>query len=145
MGEGLGDVLGSESAFDILAGEVERLGWDGVLYTFFPKPMYMNSEIQPVFHYSKAFEPFVLHYLKNDYGNRDFILRLALEGREGPVDWWEEISKGSVSEKEKMVTTDAKINFGIHHGLSIPSLSGSFAVAGISVMSMDEDFDHFKK
>ena len=52
---------------------------------------------------------------------------------------------GNVSEAEANVTQDAKQNFGIHHGLSLPVLSGSFAVSGISVVSMSNDIEKFEK
>ena len=131
--------------FDGLVSEIKQIGFDGVLYSFFPRPMYLNSKIQPVLHFSENFTPFVTHYLENNYGNCDFILRLALEGRSEPIDWWEEISSGNVSEAEANVTQDAKQNFGIHHGLSLPVLSGSFAVSGISVVSMSNDIEKFEK
>ena len=131
--------------FDGLVSEIKQIGFDGVLYSFFPRPMYLNSKIQPVLHFSENFTPFVTHYLENDYGNSDFILRLALEGRSEPIDWWEEINAGNVSETEASVTLDAKQNFGIHHGLSLPVLSGSFAVSGISVVSMSNDIEKFEK
>jgi hypothetical protein len=95
--------------------------------------------------FSDSFAPYVSHYLEQNYGNRDFILRLALEGRATPIDWWEEIANGNVTEEEREVTEDAKVNFGIQHGLSIPVLSGSFAIAGISVISMNKDINHFRQ
>ena len=138
----------TSQAFDELVSSVSKLGYDGVLYSFFPRPMYLNSKIQPVLHYSESYSSFVAHYLQNDYGNRDFILRLALEGRSKPIDWWEEINSGDVSAEEAEVTMDAKQEFGIKHGLSIPVLSGSFAIAGISLISMkgnDAEFQALKK
>ncbi|WP_158278772.1 autoinducer binding domain-containing protein [Leucothrix arctica] len=132
-------------AFSELTKDITSLGFDAVLYSFFPRPMYINAKIQPVLHFSEAFAPFVSNYLTNDYGNRDFILRLALEGRQGTVDWWEEINSGNVTKEEQEVTIDAKQNFGIHHGLSIPILSGSFAISGISVISKNPDLSHFQE
>lgn len=130
--------------FNELTETVQQLGFDAVLYSFFPKPMFINSDVQPVIFFSEKFAPFVNHYLNNDYGNRDFILRLALQGQKKPIDWWEEINKGNVTPEEIEVTRDAKDNFNIHHGLSIPVLYGTFAVAGISVISMNEDITNFQ-
>ncbi len=132
-------------SFDQLTSEINRLGYDGVLYSFFPRPMYLNSKIQPVLQYSDGYAPFVSHYLENNYGNRDFILRLALEGRNTPINWWEEIASGDVSPEEAEVTLDSRQNFGIQHGISIPVLSGSFAIAGISVICKSGDDEHFEK
>jgi hypothetical protein len=42
---------------------VSKLGFDGVLYSFYPRPMYMNKKIQPVLHFSEKFNGFVEHYL----------------------------------------------------------------------------------
>ena len=121
--------------FDQLVLAIKQLGYDGVLYSFFPRPMYLNSKIQPVLQFSESYGPFVSHYLENNFGNRDFILRLALEGRNTPIDWWQEIASGDVLPEEAEVTRDARQKFGIQQGISIPVLSGSFAVAGISVFS----------
>ena len=130
--------------FQKLVAETMQLGYDGALYTFFPRPMYMNSKIQPVFQYSDSYSSFVAHYLDSNYGNRDFILRLAFEGRSKPIDWWEEINSGNVSKEEANVIHDARLNFNIQQGLSIPVLSGSFAIAGISVISMSKGREHFQ-
>lgn len=121
-----------------------ELGFDGLLYSFYPKPMYMNSKIQPVLYFSPDFAPFVRHYWENDYGNRDFVLRMALEGKEKIIDWWDEIDAGRVTPAERTVAEDARQNFGIHYGLSIPVLRGTFAIAGISVISKREDRRHFE-
>ena len=107
--------------------------------------MYINSNVQPVLHYSDSFAPYIAHYLKNDYGNRDFVLRLALQGHREPIDWWEEIEAGNVTKEEEEVTQDSKQNFNIQQGLSIPVLYGTFAIAGISVISMDKDINAFKE
>ena len=132
-------------SFDQLISEIEKLGYDGVLYSFFPRPMYLNSKIQPVLQYSESYAPFVSHYLENNYGNRDFILRLALEGRNTPINWWEEIDSGDVSPEEAEVTLDSRQNFGIQQGISIPVLSGSFAIAGISAIRKTGSDADFKK
>ncbi len=131
--------------FTKLTELVNSLGFDGVLYSFYPKPMYMNSEVQPVLHFSENFTGFVGHYLKNDYGNCDFVLRLALKGRREPIDWWEEIRVGHISPAEQVVTRDAKEKFGINHGLSIPVLYGTFAIAGISVILKQDNLEHFEE
>jgi hypothetical protein len=132
-------------SFDQLVLAIKQLGYDDVLYSFFPRPMYLNSKIQPVLQYSEGYAPFVSHYLENNYGNCDFILRLALEGRNTPIDWWEEIANGDVSPEEAEVTLDSRQKFGIQQGISIPVLSGSFAIAGISVISKTGSEADFKK
>ena len=131
-------------SFEALTYEIEKMGFDAVLYSFYPSPMYLNSKVQPVLHFSEGFSSFVPHYIKNDYGNSDFVLRLASQGRRTPVDWWEEISLGNVTQEEKKVTVDAKENFGIYNGLSIPVLYGKFAIAGISVITMNPEKQYFQ-
>lgn len=133
------------AAFDTLTKQIEQLGFDGVLYSFHPKPIYMNNKTQPVLQYSDSLAQFVAHYLKNNYGNNSFITRLALAGRRDPIDWWEEENAGNLSQSEGDVIRDAKQNFDIHNALAIPVLSSSFAIAGASVMSMSEDREHFEK
>ncbi|WP_020560016.1 helix-turn-helix transcriptional regulator [Thiofilum flexile] len=137
-------VFGSE--FALLTETISQLGFDGVLYSFYPKPMYLNSKIQPVLHYSNVLAPFVAHYIKNNYGNHDFVLRLILQNRKKkPIDWWEEINADHVTSEERVVTEDARQNFGIYYGLSIPALHGTYAVAGISVISQNPCATHFQQ
>ena len=129
--------------FANLTQVISDLGFDGVLYSFYPKPMYMSKDVQPVLHYSDGFAPFVAHYIANNYGNRDFVLRLALQNHKKAIDWWEEIAAGNVTRAERVVTEAARRNFGIQYGMSIPALHGTFAVAGISVMSKNASASHF--
>lgn len=131
--------------FAKLTETITDLGFDGVLYSFYPKPMYLSKDVQPVLHYSDSFAPFVAHYLENNYGNRDFVLRLALQDGKKPIDWWEEINAGHVTPAERAVTEDARQNFGIQHGLSVPALRGTFAIAGISVINKNANLAHFLK
>ena len=132
-------------AFDTLIKQIEQLGFDGVLYSFLPMPVYMNTKIQPVLQYSDSLAPFITHYMKNNYGNNSFIIRLVLAGRRDPIDWWEEENAGNLSQSEGDIIRDAKLNFGIHNALAIPVLTSSFAIAGVSVISMSEDRGHFEK
>jgi hypothetical protein len=132
-----------DSAFQQLTEEVIELGYDGVLYSFYPKPLYVAKDIQPMLHFSDAFAPFVEHYINNDFGNRDFVLRLAMRGRRKPIDWWHEINAGNVYPEEVGVTEIARELFGIQQGLSIPVLSGIYAIAGISVVSKNKDSEYF--
>lgn len=132
-------------AFTTLTEAISDLGFDGVLYSFYPKPMYMSKDVQPVLHYSASFAPFVAHYIENNYGNRDFVLRLALQDWKKAIDWWDEIDAGHVTREERSVTEDARKNFGIQYGLSVPALRGTFAVAGISVISKNDKLAHFQK
>ncbi|RBP83944.1 hypothetical protein EBI01_09230 [Marinomonas rhizomae] len=131
-------------SFENLTDEIEKIGFDAVLYSFYPRPMYLNSAVQPVLHFSEGFSSFVQYYIKNDYGNRDFVLRLASQGRRTPIDWWEEISLGNVTREEKNVTVDAKEKFGISNGLSVPIFYGKFAIAGISVITKKTESQYFK-
>ena len=130
--------------FATLTKAVSDLGFDGVLYSFYPKPMYMSKDVQPVLHYSASLAPFVAHYIQHNYGNRDFVLRLALQDWKKAIDWWEEINAGHVSREERAVTEDARKHFGIQYGLSVPALRGTFAIAGMSVISKNQSLAHFQ-
>ena len=125
--------------FERLNDAICDMGFDGVLYSFYPKPMYLHEHAQPLLHYSQSYSAFTNHYIANNYGNRDFVLRLAFNGNNVWIDWWDEIEKGNVTKEEQEVTEDARKNFNIHHGLSIPLLDGTYAIAGISVISMNPD------
>jgi hypothetical protein len=106
--------------------------------------MYLNLKVQPVLQFSNSFSPFVNHYLEQNFGNRDFVLRLASEGRATPIDWWEEIDLGGVTAKEKEVTLCARNDFGIYNGVSIPLTYGKFAIAGISIITFSKDISKFR-
>jgi len=131
--------------FNELDQKIKSLGFDGVLYTFYPKTFHKNESFQPIIQFSDCYTPFIEHYIEHDYGNRDFVIRLAFRGHLDVIDWWEEIGKGSVKKDEKVVTYDARDNFGIHHGLTILILKGSNAIAGISVISFEPDLEAFQK
>ena len=131
--------------FNELDQKIKSLGFDGVLYSFYPKTFHKNSSFQPIIQFSDCYAPFVEHYIKQDYGNKDFVLRLAFRGSRKFIDWWEEIRMGNVKKEEKVVTYDARDNFGIHHGLTIPVLKGANAIAGISVISLKPDLKAFQK
>ena len=130
--------------FALLVAAVNDLGFDGVLYSYYPRPLYLNKKVQPMLHYCETFAPFVAHYIENDYGNRDFVLRMSLEQKNTAIiDWWKEIDAGYVSAAEQAVTRDARENFDIKHGISVPAMSGTFAIAGLSVISKTNDRDAF--
>lgn len=128
--------------FNSLIKQIKNMGFDGVLYSFYPMYMY-NKKIQPVLHTCGKFTSFAEHYLKNNYGNRDFIMRLALQGQT-EIDWWQEINAGNVNDEEKEVTEDAKHNFGIHHGFTIIIPFYKFAAAAISIISTNDGVDNFQ-
>ncbi len=130
-------------SFDQLVHEVRALGFDDVLYSFIPKPLYSHPKLQPRLHFSEGLASFIDYYIDNHFGNRDFVLRLANEGVVEPIDWWYEIDSGNVSGLEKEVTLAAKNLFGIHHGLSISVPHGKFAICGISVTSNKCDRENF--
>lgn len=131
--------------FNQLLEKVRILGFDDVLYSFIPKPLYSHPKLQPKLHFSDGLTDFVNYYIKNDFGNRDFVLRLASEGVKEPIDWWEQINLGNVSHEEQQVTIAARDLYGINHGLSISVPHGKFAICGISVISKKEDRGGFIK
>lgn len=132
-------------AFSNLCDTVEQLGFDGVIYSFYPKTLHKSPEIQPILQYSDRFAPFVRHYIEQDYGNRDFVIRLAFKGHKRCIDWWEEINNGNVRPDELEVTIDARDNFGIQNGMTIPILRGPYAIAGISVITFNPSQPYFEQ
>ena len=128
-----------------LVRDVTRLGYDGVLYSFIPKPLFINSKAQPVFQCSSVFAPCIDYYLQEGHGNNDFFIRLAFEGYDAPIDWWEQIDAGKVTDSERAVQEMVRAKFGIYHGLTVLVLHGTFAIAGISVISKVNDAEHFRK
>lgn len=131
--------------FISLKKNIKRLGFDGVLYSFFPRAMYLDNKTQPLIHYCNTLNPFVQHYFANNYGNNDFVIRLIDERGIEPIDWWHEINSGNVTKEEKAVTFDARNNFNIEYGLTMPVLSGSFAMGAISVISKNNDLEYFQE
>lgn len=136
--------LQSNSAeFENLVKQIKSLNFDGVLYSFYPLYMY-NKKVQPVLRHCETLTPFVKHYLKNDYGNHDFVVRLALQGQQ-EIDWWEEINAGDVSETERSVTEYGRDNFGIKNGFTIVMPFYKFAVAAVSVVGVSDDAEYFQQ
>lgn len=132
-------------AFSSLCKKVERLGFDAVIYTFYPKTLHKSRDIQPVLQYSDRFAPFVSHYIEQGYGNRDFVIRLAFKDHKRCIDWWEEINNGNIRPDELEVTVDGRDNFGIQNGVTIPILRGPHAIAGISVITFNPNQSYFEK
>jgi len=132
-------------AFSRLCEDTEKLGFDAVIYTFYPKTFHKSLDMQPVLQYSSQFEPFVKHYIENDYANKDFVIRIAFKGSKESIDWWEEIDNGNVREDELEVTLDGRDNFGIQNGITIPVLNGPHAIAGISAITMNSNKAYFER
>lgn len=138
-------MLNPNNNFKKLTANIKDLDFDGVLYSFFPKAMYLDDKTQPLMHFSDNFAPFVNHYLANNYGNKDFVIRLIHQRGIQPIDWWQEINAGNVTRAESEVTISARDNFSIQNGLTIPVLNSTFAMAAVSVVSTNNDLNIFQE
>jgi hypothetical protein len=136
-------MLNPNNKFIELSNKIQDFGFDGVLYSFFPKAQYLNNKNQPLFHYCENFEPFIRHYTKNNYGNNDFVMRLIYEKGLGVIDWWQEVDAGNISVEESKITIDAKNNFNIQNGLTLPVLNNSFTMSAISIISKNTNKELF--
>lgn len=137
--------LSHDPAFLQLCKDIKKLGFDGVVYTFYPKTFHKSVEMSPILQVSEKFAPYVERYNEMGYANRDFVIRLAFQGKKKTIDWWEEINAGNVRDDELEVTLDGRDNYGIQNGITIPIVKGPDAIAGISVITFKRGRKRFEK
>lgn len=141
------DLTDSKSNFELLTDRIIEMGFDSVIYTFYPKPMYNDLKLQPVLQYSDKCSDFIKYYLEHGYGNHDFVLRLAMSGVLGYIDWVKTADKIKLTDMEKEVMDVRSSVFGIKNGISFPSFYSTFAIAGLALLSSKDrdEFDKIKK
>jgi len=131
---------------DTLFGALERaaldLGFDSVSYTYIPSVIgNAFQQFSPVFKTSKSYNTkFIEHYVANNFAEKDFTIK-RIKGRSlTPISWWQEADNKTISREEKRVIEVARADYGLRHGISIPTYSDGENMAGVSVTNADPDY-----
>ncbi|HEY7772259.1 MAG TPA: autoinducer binding domain-containing protein [Marinagarivorans sp.] len=121
------------------------LGFDNLSYTFVPGAIsHSPNQLQPIFKISKAYNAgFIRHYVDAEFGQQDFTIKRIINGDFSPMVWWREAKNQSITRAELEVIEVARQEYGICHGISIPTYSDGYNIAGVSVTReyRDHQFD----
>ena len=136
---------GIDEMFLALEKATASLGFDNLSYTFVPGGISQSpNKLQPIFKISKRYNVgFIRHYVDAEFGQEDFTIKRILSGELSPMVWWQEAKNKSISRAEKAVIEVARGEYGIHHGISIPTYTDGYNIAGVSVTReyRDHQFD----
>ncbi len=129
-----------DEAFAAYEQVAQRLGFEGVLYTFVPQIYFeAHLSIAPLFKTSASYSPaFLKHYQEAGFEQDDFTVKKITHGETSVIDWWGESHKGELSLPERHVIITAKEDYGIRNGMTIP-LIGAAGFGGISCISSETD------
>jgi hypothetical protein len=140
--ENLYNACDLNEAFDLLEKEVLRLGFDGVLYTYIPKPLIdSNFNVKPVYEVSTEYcKNYLDHYTDARYDRFDPLIQAVNDGITEPFTWWGPVSQSyrkTDSKSDEVI--DVSRFYGIHDGITIPLMSDARGIAGASVTSEDRN------
>jgi hypothetical protein len=130
-----------DEAFAAYEQLVQKLGFDGVLYTFVPQ-IYFDAKlsITPLFKTSDAYCPaFLKHYQEAGFDQHDFTVKQITHGETRVIDWWGESRKGLLTPQESTVIITAREEYGIRNGMTLPLLGGMPGFGGVSCISSEKD------
>jgi hypothetical protein len=133
-----------DTHFEALEKAVAALGFENVSYTYVPSVL--GNSLQryaPVFKLSRFYNmAFIEHYSQEMFAQHDFTIKRIQSGDLRPMNWWEEADRKVLDSNEKHVIEVARQDYGIRHGISLPTFSDGASIAGVSVTSPDSDH-HF--
>ena len=133
-----------DTLFKALEKAALDLGYDTISYTYIPSCLVETiPQFSPIFKISQSFDTrFIEHYATENFAAHDFTIKRINEGSLEPMVWWDEANKGILSRKEKRVIDVARTDYGMRHGISIPTYSNRSDMAGVSLTSSESDH-HF--
>jgi len=139
--QNIGLAVNIDEMFAALEKAVTMLGFDNVSYTYVPLVIGNNLyQLSPIFLISQSYEKrFIAHYASEKLGLDDFTIKRIKNGDMIPMNWWEEAEKKALSHKEKKVIEIARNDYGIRHGITIPTYSTKNGIAGVSVTSSESN------
>ncbi len=129
-----------EQAFAIFEKHVFKLGFEGALYTYIPRPLLdSNFFCEPIYKVSKDYCPsYLKHYFDARFDRHDPLIKAVKNGTMDPIDWWGEISKSYMNENkdsEEVIATSR--HYGIANGITLPLMSEERGISGASFISSD--------
>lgn len=129
-----------DEAFAEFQKAVFQLGFDGVLYTYIPRPL-INSKFcaRPVYKVSEGYSPdYLSHYADARFDKYDPLIRAVEGGVQRPIDWWGDLCDAyKRDEKSSQEVMEVSRSYGIKNGVTLPLLSGERGLAGASCISHD--------
>lgn len=136
--------------FKVYEKYIEKLGYDGACYTFFPKIQVENIPlVQPIFKFTKNYpDEFLEQYGEEQLHNHDFTIRKGKENCSlDPMDWREHELSGTLKDDEIGLIKLAKNKYGIINAFTIPTQVSDVILAGATIVSSlsDNDFQKLKK
>lgn len=130
-----------ENRFECFQRYMFEQGFDGATYTFMPKfqekplsdfsPVFVNTDEYPV--------KFLGHYQEAGFVQHDFTVKQAHAGRTDVMVWPDYLYSGKLSADEANVLTVAREDYGIKQGLTVPTMSNGKGIAGVSLISTEND------
>lgn len=139
------DALYSTSDLDTMFRALEKavlaLGFDNLSYTFIPGALGKSLRgLSPIFKLSREYnQKFIEHYSEAHFGKDDFTIKRITGGDLTPMVWWREAQNKRLSESELKVIAVARQEYGIHQGISVPTFTDGYNIAGISVTREEAD------
>lgn len=131
-----------DTMFAALEKAVQAMGFDNLSYTFVPGALGRSlNRLSPIFRLSKSYNAkFIQHYSEAHFGRNDFTIKRITGGDLTPMVWWREAEENRLTKSELEVITVARLEYGIHQGISVPTFTDGYNIAGISVTR--EEMDH---
>ncbi|MFK7860874.1 MAG: autoinducer binding domain-containing protein [Granulosicoccus sp.] len=145
-----------ETAFRLLEKQAEKLGFDGVLYTYIPSIIVKNEiTSQPVYQVSSDYAPaYLSHYQEARFDRHDPLISAVRDGCSVPIDWAGDVCENYMQrDKKSREVIDVARNYGIEHGITLPLMSSEQGIAGASFITrerygfnklFDERLQHLK-
>lgn len=139
--ENIGLATNINDMFATLERAAILLGFDNISYTYVPSVIGNNLyQLSPIFLISQSYETkFISHYVSEKLGQDDFTIKRIKNGDMTPMNWWEEAEMKTLSHKEQKVIEIARSDYGIRHGITIPTYSNNNGIAGVSVTSSESN------
>ena len=139
--EKIGLATNINDMFAALERAAISLGFDNISYTYVPSVIGNNLyQLSPIFLISQSYETkFISHYVSEKLGQDDFTIKRIKHGDMTPMNWWGEAKMKTLTHKEQKVIEIARNDYGIRHGITIPTYSSNKGIAGISVTSSESN------
>ncbi len=130
-----------EQQFKCFQHHVLNLGFDGATYTFMPGMIgKKQAAIAPMFVHTDEYPlPFLEHYQDKGFVKHDFTVDKASKGWTDAMVWHDYLKSGLLTAQQANVLTVARDAYGIRQGVTIPTLGGPKGVAGVSLISTEND------
>jgi len=129
-----------DQCFHELTFAAEKLGFDGVLYTYLPRLFTdENVDFQPIMRVSENYgADYLQHYQEHNYIAYDHMVAAAQGGENRIADWFYDAEQIPLTGKPLEVLETAR-KFGIRNGLSFPTFLSDQVFAGASFICRKDD------